>query len=62
MGQHANQRAWREFERRQNKAQDDYFEADEPLTEAEKASQWEVFEGLRDVNAMFDRIFGGGAR
>lgn len=35
MGQHANQRAWLEFERKQRKAQDEYFGEDEAPTEYE---------------------------
>ncbi|MDP9652050.1 hypothetical protein [Paraburkholderia caledonica] len=37
MGQHANQRAWAEFERKQRRAQDDYFEAEPPITDDELA-------------------------
>jgi hypothetical protein len=60
MGKHANSQTYREWERRQNKAQDDYFESPEPLTEFEKAAEWEIFEGLRDVDAMFNQVFRGG--
>ncbi|WP_157378753.1 hypothetical protein [Burkholderia ubonensis] len=59
MGRHANARAWAEYERLQAKSQDEYFEPTEPLSEAERAAEWEEFEGLRDFNADFDRIFGG---
>lgn len=37
MGKHANQTAYREWERRQDRAQDDYFEADPPITDDELA-------------------------
>jgi hypothetical protein len=37
MGQHANQRAWLEFERKQRKEQGEYFEQEPPITESELA-------------------------
>jgi hypothetical protein len=41
MGQHANQRAWLEFERLDRMKQEQSFDDDEPLTEAERASEWD---------------------
>jgi hypothetical protein len=41
MGKHANQATYREWERRQDRAQDDYFEAQPELTEEEKAAAWD---------------------
>jgi hypothetical protein len=41
MGKHANERAYAEFERRERRAQDESFEPAEPLSEAEKAAQWD---------------------
>lgn len=64
MGQHANQRAWLEFERLDRKRQEESFDPVEPLTEYERAAEWEDFEAFRDdkclreVDTLFDRIFG----
>ncbi|MDR6421333.1 hypothetical protein J2801_003621 [Paraburkholderia phenoliruptrix] len=37
MGKHFNSQAYREWERQQDRKQDDYFEAECPLTESELA-------------------------
>jgi hypothetical protein len=41
MGQHANQRAWLEFERLDRIKQEQSFEAEPDLTEEEKAAVWD---------------------
>ncbi|MFL9943680.1 hypothetical protein [Paraburkholderia graminis] len=41
MGQHANARAWAEFERLDRIKQEQSFEAEPPLTEEEKAALWD---------------------
>lgn len=58
MGQHANQRAWLEFERKQRKAQDDYFELEPPLTDNELAeiasdSHWEKVDAYPRTNRQW---------
>ncbi|MBB5508110.1 hypothetical protein [Paraburkholderia atlantica] len=37
MGKFANQAAYREWERQQDRAQDDYFDAEPPISESELA-------------------------
>ncbi|MDR6389174.1 hypothetical protein [Paraburkholderia phenoliruptrix] len=41
MGQHANARAWAEFERLDRQRQDQSFEDEQPQTEAERAAEWD---------------------
>lgn len=41
MGKHANQQAYREFERLDRQRQEQSFEHVSPLTEAERASDWD---------------------
>jgi hypothetical protein len=41
MGQHANARAWAEYERLDRKRQEESFEAEPPLTEEEKVAAWD---------------------
>jgi hypothetical protein len=41
MGQHANQRAWLEFERLDRKRQEESFDDEPPLTEFERAAEWD---------------------
>jgi hypothetical protein len=48
MGQHANQRAWAEFERLDRKRQDESFEAEPTLTEEQRAAVWD--------DAYWDRL------
>ncbi|HEX8894417.1 MAG TPA: hypothetical protein VF783_13895 [Terriglobales bacterium] len=57
MGQHANARAWREYVAKQDREQEEYFEPSEPLTEFEKASQWDDERWSR-IDAEV-RYFGG---
>lgn len=64
MGKHANSAAYREFERLDRQKQEQSFEAEPPLTEYERAAEWENFEAFRDdkclreVDTLFDRMFG----
>ena len=48
----------REYERQQNKAQDDYFEPTEPPTEAQRASQWdsEYWQRIDNEVTYFSRV------
>ncbi|WP_027798285.1 hypothetical protein [Paraburkholderia dilworthii] len=57
MGKHANSAAYREWERQQDRKQDEYFGEDEPLTEAERASQWdsESWQGKDDLASAIKR-------
>jgi len=41
MGQHANARAWAEFERLDRQRQEQSFEDEQPLTESERAAEWD---------------------
>jgi hypothetical protein len=41
MGQHANARAWAEYERLDRLKQDEQLESDPPLTEEERAAAWD---------------------
>jgi ferric-dicitrate binding protein FerR (iron transport regulator) len=41
MGQHANARAWAEFERLDRQRQDQSFEDEPQQTEAERAAEWD---------------------
>lgn len=41
MGKHANQSAYREWERQQDRLQDKHLDDESPLSEEEKASDWD---------------------
>lgn len=57
MGKNLNQKAWLEFERLDRQKQEESFEADLPLTEAQKASQFDDFYWDRLDSEV--RFFGG---
>ena len=48
MGKHANQSAYREWERQQDRKQDAHLDPEPELTEAERAAEWD--------DQYFDRI------
>jgi len=47
MGKFANERAHREWQRQQDMKQDESFGEDEPLSEAERAADWDQEYWLR---------------
>jgi hypothetical protein len=59
MGKHANSVAWREYEAKQDRELDAHLDDESPLSEFEKAAEWddERWNRLDDINATFDQVF-----
>lgn len=56
MGKAANQAAWAEFERLDRQRQEQSFDTEPPLTEAERAAEWDSDHWTRKDDATTDEL------
>jgi hypothetical protein len=59
MGKHANSRAYREWERQQDRLQDKHLDDEPPLSEFEKAAEWDDAHWERVDYPRTNRQWGG---
>jgi hypothetical protein len=60
MGKFANAQAWREYEAKRDRELDAHLDPEEPLTEFEKAAEWDDERWQKADYPRTDRHFGGG--